>query len=91
MLEGVKSRGLGMRVLLVLAAMVLAIFASVATTEERAGAEDVATRVEGENFDVKPTGTSVVTNTTLYAPPQRPGAQVYQQHRDSHQERGDLQ
>ena len=69
MLEGVKSRGLGMRVVLVLAAMVLAIFASVATTEERAGAEDVATRVEGENFDRPPTGTSVVTNTTLYAPP----------------------
>jgi hypothetical protein len=69
MLEGVKSRGLGMRVLLVLAAMVLAIFASVATTEERAGAEDVATRVEGESFDRPPTGTSVVTNTTLYAPP----------------------
>src|SRR5215217_3498804 len=69
MLEGVKSRGLGMRVLLVLAAMVLAIFASVATTEERAGAEDVATRVEGEIFDDQPIGTSVVTNTTLYAPP----------------------
>src|SRR5215212_4301887 len=32
-------------------------------------AADVATRVEGENFDEKPTGTSVVTNTTLYAPP----------------------
>ena len=69
MLEGVKSSGLGMRVLLVLAAMVLAIFASVATTEERAGAEDVATRVEGEKFDEQPIGTSVVTNTTLYAPP----------------------
>jgi hypothetical protein len=69
MLEGVKSRGLGMRVLLVLAAMVLVIFASVATTEERAGAEDVATRVEGEHFDEQPIGTSVVTNTTLYAPP----------------------
>jgi len=34
-----------------------------------ANAADVATRVEGENFDVKPTGTTVVTNTTLYSPP----------------------
>jgi hypothetical protein len=32
-------------------------------------AADVATRVEGENFDEKPTGTTVVTNTTLYSPP----------------------
>src|SRR5918994_5575661 len=32
-------------------------------------AADVATRVEGENVDVKPTGTTVVTNTTLYSPP----------------------
>jgi hypothetical protein len=32
-------------------------------------AADVATRTEGEAFDVKPTGTSVVTNTTLYSPP----------------------
>src|SRR5215208_354342 len=32
-------------------------------------AADVATRVEGEAFDVKPTGTTVVTNTTLYSPP----------------------
>ena len=32
-------------------------------------AADVATRVEGENFDDKPTGTTVVTNTTLYSPP----------------------
>jgi hypothetical protein len=30
-------------------------------------AADVATSVEGENFDVKPTGTSVVGNTTLYS------------------------
>jgi hypothetical protein len=30
-------------------------------------AADVATSVEGETFDVKPTGTSVVTNTTLYS------------------------
>jgi hypothetical protein len=28
-----------------------------------------ATPVEAETFDVRPTGTSVVTNTTLYAPP----------------------
>src|SRR5215203_2034668 len=32
-------------------------------------AADVATRVEGENFDEKPNGTTVVTNTTLYSPP----------------------
>jgi hypothetical protein len=32
-------------------------------------AADVATRVEGETFDEKPTGTSMVTNTTLYSPP----------------------
>ncbi|MDQ3703648.1 MAG: hypothetical protein M3437_00220, partial [Chloroflexota bacterium] len=30
-------------------------------------AADVATRVEGEDFDVKPTGTGVVTDTTLYS------------------------
>src|SRR5215211_9132261 len=30
-------------------------------------AADVATPVEAENFDVKPTGTSVVTDTTLYS------------------------
>src|SRR5215217_6838110 len=35
----------------------------------KVNAADVATRVEGENFDEKPTGTSVVTNTTLYSPP----------------------
>ena len=28
---------------------------------------DVATSVEGENFDVKPTGTKVVTDTALYS------------------------
>src|SRR5829696_3630173 len=32
-----------------------------------ADAADVAARVEGENFEDKPTGTSVVTNTTLYS------------------------
>jgi hypothetical protein len=32
-------------------------------------AADVATRLEGEDFDVQPTGTIVVTNTTLYSPP----------------------
>jgi hypothetical protein len=32
-------------------------------------AADVATPVEAETFDVRPTGTSVVTDTTLYAPP----------------------
>jgi hypothetical protein len=32
-------------------------------------AADVATPVEAETFDIKPTGTSVVTDTTLYSPP----------------------
>jgi thrombospondin type 3 repeat protein len=32
-------------------------------------AADVATRVEGEDFDVQPTGTKVVTDTAYYAPP----------------------
>jgi hypothetical protein len=40
------------------------MFAFVATKEEPAGAADVAQTVEGETFDVKPTGTSVVTGTT---------------------------
>jgi len=35
----------------------------------KVNAADVATRLEGENFDEKPIGTSVVTNTTLYSPP----------------------
>ena len=57
------------RLSILLLVLLLAMFASVATTEERAGAADVAQPVEGENFDVKPTGTSVVTNTTLYLAP----------------------
>jgi hypothetical protein len=32
-------------------------------------AEEAAPPVQAETFDVQPTGTSVVTNTTLYAPP----------------------
>src|SRR5215217_2994995 len=35
----------------------------------KVNAADVATRLEGENFDEKPNGTTVVTNTTLYSPP----------------------
>src|SRR5215207_7722137 len=58
-----------LRMRVILLVPLLALFAFVATTEERAEAEDVATRVEGENFDEQPIGTSVVTNTTLYAPP----------------------
>ena len=45
----------------------LALFAFVATIEERAEAADVATPVEGETMDVQPTGTSVETDTTLYS------------------------
>jgi hypothetical protein len=44
----------------------LDLFAYVATTEARAeAAADVAQLVEGGNFDVKPTGASVV-NATMY-------------------------
>jgi hypothetical protein len=32
-------------------------------------AADVATRVEGEDFDVQPTGTKVVTDSAYYSPP----------------------
>jgi hypothetical protein len=32
-------------------------------------AADVAMRVEGENFEVKPSGTKVVTDSTFYSPP----------------------
>jgi hypothetical protein len=49
------------RVILLLS--LLALFAFVATAE----AADVAPPVEGEAMDVRPTGTSVVTDTTLYS------------------------
>src|SRR5215213_3170578 len=43
------------------------MFASVATTEEQAGAADVVAQpVEGENFDRQPTGTQVVTDTIYH-------------------------
>jgi hypothetical protein len=42
----------------------LALFAFVATTEERAGAADLL--VEGEHFDGKPSGTDVV-NDPMYS------------------------
>ena len=51
----------------ILLVLLLTMFAFVATTEEPAGAADVAQTVEGENFDVKPTGTSIVSNATLYS------------------------
>jgi hypothetical protein len=54
---------------LILLVPLLAMFAFVATTEERAEAADVATRVEGEDFGVQPSGTKVVTDTTYYSPP----------------------
>jgi hypothetical protein len=54
---------------LILLVPLLALFAFVATTEERAEATDVATRVEGEAFDVQPTGTKVVTDSAYYSPP----------------------
>jgi hypothetical protein len=53
---------------LVLLVSLLAMIAFVATThDKRAEAADVAPLVQGENFDVKPTGTKVVTDTALYA------------------------
>ena len=52
---------------LVLLVGLLALFVVVATTEERAEAADVAPLVEGENFDVPPSGTDVVNDTTLYS------------------------
>ena len=45
----------------------VALFAFVATIEERAEAADVSTPVEGETMDAPPTGTSVETDTTLYS------------------------
>jgi hypothetical protein len=50
----------------ILLVLLLTMFASVATTEERAGAADVAQPVEGENFDSQPTGTRVVTDTIYH-------------------------
>ncbi len=37
--------------------------------KEGRAADEAAPPVQAETFDVQPTGTSVVTNTTLYAPP----------------------
>jgi hypothetical protein len=51
---------------LILLVPFLALFAFVAMTEEQAGAEDVAPLVEGEHFDGKPSGTSVV-NDPMYS------------------------
>ncbi len=54
-----------MRGHVVLLVPLLALFASVVTREVRAEAADVAPTVEGEDFDVKPTDTSIV-NATMY-------------------------
>jgi parallel beta-helix repeat protein len=54
---------------LILLVPLLALFAFVAMTEERAEAIDEPTRVEGEDFDVQPTGTKVVRDSTYYSPP----------------------
>jgi hypothetical protein len=45
----------------ILLAPLLALFAYVATTEERVEAADVASRVEGESFATKPAGHSIVS------------------------------
>src|SRR5829696_6495037 len=62
---------MGMRrgALLLTAAMGAAALLALVYPSMMVNAADVATSVEGENFDVKPTGTSVVTNTTLYSAP----------------------
>jgi hypothetical protein len=48
---------------LILLVPLLDLFAFVSTTEVRGEAADVAQLVEGGNFDVKPTGASVVNAT----------------------------
>jgi hypothetical protein len=48
---------------LILLVPLLALFAFVATTEERAEAADVAPAVEGENFDDQTPGTSIVSGS----------------------------
>jgi hypothetical protein len=45
----------------------LGALAVVVATTRGVDAAEVARPVEAETFDVKPTGTSVVTNTTLYS------------------------
>jgi hypothetical protein len=47
----------------ILLVLLLTMFAFVATKEEPAGAADVAQTVEAENFDVRPTGTNIVSGT----------------------------
>jgi hypothetical protein len=51
---------------LILLVPFLALFAFVAMTEKQAGAEDVAPLVEGEHFDGRPSGTSIV-NDPMYS------------------------
>jgi hypothetical protein len=54
---------------LILLVPLLVLFAFVTTGVERAEGADVAPLVEGESFDIKPSGTKVVTDPTFYAPP----------------------
>lgn len=56
-----------MRRRLILLVPLLALFAFGTTTVDRAEGADVAPPVEGENFDVKPSGTQVVNDTSLYS------------------------
>jgi hypothetical protein len=56
-----------MRRLIVCLLGVLAAVLVVLSPIREVGAADVATPVEAETFDVKPTGTRVVTDTTLYS------------------------
>ena len=51
----------------ILLVLLLTMVAFVTMSEERAGAEDVAQTVEGENLDRPTTGTSIVSNPTLYS------------------------
>jgi Thrombospondin type 3 repeat/Calcineurin-like phosphoesterase len=55
--------------LLLTAAIGTVVFLAFVYPGMMVNAADVATSVEGEDFDDKPTGTTVVTNTTLYSPP----------------------
>src|SRR5215207_8516645 len=54
-------------IVFLVAALVALVAVGVLYPIKVADAADVATRVEAETFDVRPTGTSIVSNTTLYS------------------------
>jgi hypothetical protein len=63
MRQSVAMRHLIVFLLGALAAVVLVVLSPIRVVD----AADVATPVEAETFDVRPTGTSVVTDATLYS------------------------